>query len=100
MNFSNVVKESSSKIKPKSLIIDFSCVPFVDITGVQTIKEVISLMKENDIHVYLTSCSRQIIQMFIKTKFFDFYSSKFISETNHDAVVSAIKYLNLKVFSK
>ena len=92
-------EDSLSKIKPKSLIIDFSCVPFVDVTWVQTIK-IIHLTKENDVNVYLTSCSVQIIEMFFKTKFFDFYSSKFISETNHDAVVSAIKYLNLKNFLK
>jgi len=81
-------EENKPQLKPEAVIIDLSSVPFMDSSGVETVIEVIKLLKDQDVSVYLASCPIHIIELFEKTKFFNTVKNRCIFPTIHDAVVS------------
>jgi anti-anti-sigma regulatory factor len=87
IDFSNS-EENKPQLKPEALIIDLSCVPFMDNSGVQTIIDIIKILKEQNICVYLASCPIHVIELFEKSKFFSTVKNKCIYPTIHDAVVN------------
>ncbi len=87
IDFSNS-DDNKSQLKPEALIIDLSCVPFMDKSGVETIIDIIKILKEQNVSVYLASCPIHVIELFERSKFFSTVNNKCIYPTIHDAVVS------------
>ncbi|CAG2163965.1 unnamed protein product [Oppiella nova] len=80
--------EKSPQITPEALILDMSCVPFMDRSGVDTIVDVFKLLKDKNISVCLASCPIHVIELFERSKFFDSVNKSCFYPTVHDAVVS------------
>jgi hypothetical protein len=60
----------------------------MDNSGVETIIDIIKILKEQNVCVYLASCPMHVIELFERTKFFSTVNLKCIYPTIHDAVVN------------
>jgi hypothetical protein len=60
----------------------------MDNSGVETIIDIIKILKEQNVYVYLASCPIHVIELFERTKFFTSVNNKCIYPTIHDAVIS------------
>lgn len=53
--------------EPNNIILDFRHVPFIDMTGLETLEEVIEKYNNKSVRVYLTQANKKIIRKFEKT---------------------------------
>lgn len=83
-----VSEESKPQLKPEALIIDLSCVPFMDKSGVETIVDIIKILKESDVCVCLASSPIHVIELFERSDFFKNLKNRCVYPTIHDAVIS------------
>lgn len=70
-----------------SVIVDLSCVPYVDVTGMHTLKRIVEEMQKDNIEVLLVTAAPPIFEQLKKCERGNSFSLEFqIFPTVHDAV--------------
>ena len=82
------MSEKQPQIRPEALIIDMSCVPFMDRSGVDAVTDVIKILKDQNICVCLVSCPLHVMELLERAKFFQSVDKSCVYPTIHDAVIS------------
>lgn len=73
-----------------TIIIDCSTISYIDSSGIETLTEIIKLLKEMNIHCFLSSAPTQVLIMFERTNFLDnFPNFCGLFPSIHDAVIRA-----------
>ena len=74
-----------------SIIIDCSTISYIDISGVETISDIVNSLKELNIRCFLSSAPTQVLIMFERKKLLENLPKNFsgIFPSVHDAVVHA-----------
>lgn len=80
--------EKQPQIRPEALILDMSCVAFVDKSGVEAITDVIKQLRDHNVTTCLVCCPLHVLELFERTKFFKTVDKRCVFPTIHDAVVS------------
>lgn len=89
LDSSDPLRKLCQQLVTSTIIIDCSGMAYIDSSGVESILEVINLLKDMDIRCYLSSCPTPVLNMLERSNFFskipNGYSGLFPSV--HDAVV-------------
>jgi SulP family sulfate permease len=73
-NFERAIASSNSE--PKHLIIRLKWVPFIDITGLQTLEEVIEDFKKRGVNVILSGANERVFRKLKKARIIDLINKK------------------------
>jgi len=84
---------SSKNTKVHTVILDFSCVAYIDSAGADCIAQVVDENSKNDIEVYLAKCSSGVIRTLTKAEFCSSNTERIFVEV-HDAVQTALSAHN------
>ncbi|KAI1290752.1 Prestin [Halotydeus destructor] len=98
-DMSNANKEAlKSNRGVHTVILDCSTISYIDTAGVETVAEIVSILKELDIRCFLASCPTQILTMFERTRVMDNLCSNYsgVFPSVHDAVVHCYPMINVK----
>ena len=85
-------KRGSSEINElvHTIIIDCSTISYIDSSGIEALTEIIKLLKELNIHCFLSSAPTQVLIMFERTNFLDNFANYCgLFPSIHDAVIRA-----------
>lgn len=82
-------------LKPKVIIIRMRYVPFIDATGFQSLKEIITIYKERGIKVLLSGIQTDLRKEFEKNQFYDTLGKEFVLDHINQAIEMA-KELTMK----
>ena len=87
-----MVKNGANSRNPnpiKTIIIDCSTISYIDTAGVETLGEIVAILKDMDIRCLLASCPTQLLTMFERMRLVDSMCSNYsgIFPSVHDAVV-------------
>ncbi|HLU50863.1 MAG TPA: SulP family inorganic anion transporter [Flavobacteriaceae bacterium] len=82
-------------LKPKVIIIRMRYVPFIDATGFQSLKEIITIYKERGIKVLLSGIQTALRKEFEKNQFYDTLGKEFVLDHINQAIEMA-KELTMK----
>ncbi|KAJ0015471.1 hypothetical protein NQD34_009091 [Periophthalmus magnuspinnatus] len=88
-----VVGLIQSELDFHSIVLDCSAIPFIDSSGMATLKTVVKEYKDIGVCVYLASCNTSVIDMLQKGEFFgknNLHIGQFLFHTVHTAVEYAL----------
>lgn len=84
---------ASTHTDPKCLIFRLKWVPFIDITGIQTLEEVICELQKRGVIVFLSGASTTVFKKLEKAGIIDMLGRNYIFHDFEDAAFSALKKL-------
>ncbi|CAF0955390.1 unnamed protein product [Brachionus calyciflorus] len=81
-------------IKLKNIILDFSCVNYIDSQGVNSVIQLYEIYKEIGVKLHLTYCKQTVVKSFKKQSLPEKIELDFIYVSNDDAVTDILKSHN------
>lgn len=82
-----IKKRAYDEIENKHIILDCSCMNYMDSQGVSTILQIHEMFKEFGVNLYLSYCKQSLIKSFKKNSFQNGFDFDHIFLTTHDAVL-------------